>query len=206
MKKQNGLALLEVVIFLILISLGYIGWMNVRKNISEYDYAMQVARSLCFYKKAFGVYLQNKSEAGAVGGAVLSVWKKVDLKTIIKTDKADDRAWLKSYGYEYEFYENNKKGYIVLKRKNNNDVFSSRDYITRTVINAAAGFLSVSLFPFNGNPDEKTIVFGKEKNIHGAGDYYTLNTVTLNYIKSDVIAIVMVPDTITPFQECYYGF
>lgn len=61
MKQQHGLVLLEVVIFLILISLGYIGWMNVRKNISEYDYAMQVTRNLCFYKEKLGQYIKNNN-------------------------------------------------------------------------------------------------------------------------------------------------
>ncbi|EEW7009587.1 hypothetical protein D6W23_27750, partial [Escherichia coli] len=88
---------------------------------------------------------------------------------------------------------------------NDKDIYPERDYITRMVINAATGFLSVSLFPFNGKPDN--IKFNSSSNISGSDKYYTLEGVDLSkYNRNNVIAIVMVPETTTPFQECYYGF
>lgn len=196
MKQQHGLVLLEVVIFLILISLGYIGWMNVRKNISEYDYAMQIARNLCFYKEKLGQYINNNSNISTTS-------KKI---TFSDLGISNSSGYPVSYPeYNMELYVHGKTGYIVLLRANNRDIHAEQDFITRMVINSAAGFLSVSLFPFNGSPQNN--VFYKNSDISGPDGYYTLKGIDLSkYNKNDVIAIVMVPETLTPFQECYYGF
>ncbi|EJV3517992.1 hypothetical protein [Escherichia coli] len=194
MKQQHGLALLEVVIFLILISLGYIGWMNVRKNISEYDYAMQVTRNLCFYKEKLGQYIKNNS---------IKSTKKI---TFTDLGVSNLSGYPLSYPeYNMELYVNGNTGYIVLLRANNLNIHAEQDSITRMVINSAVGFLSVSLFPFNGSP--KNNLFHENSDISGPDGYYTLKGIDLSkYNKNDVIAIVMVPETLTPFQECYYGF
>ncbi|HBA8924941.1 TPA: hypothetical protein J1246_004338 [Escherichia coli] len=194
MKQQHGLVLLEVVIFLILISLGYIGWMNVRKHISEFDYAMQVTRNLCFYKEKLGQYIKNNTS---------SVDKEVSFSDLGINNSS---GYPESYPeYDMKFYVKNRSGYIILLRKNNLNIYSELDSITRMLINSAAGFLSVSLFPFNGVPQEN--IFKKKSDISGSDEYYTLKGVDLSqYNRSDVIAIVMVPETLTPFQECYYGF
>ncbi|WP_113305255.1 hypothetical protein [Escherichia coli] len=194
MKQQHGLVLLEVVIFLILISLGYIGWMNVRKNISEYDYAMQVTRNLCFYKEKLGQYIKNNS---------ITSTKKI---TFTDLGVSNSSGYPVSYPeYNMELYVNGNTGYIVLLRSNNLNIHAEQDSITRMVINSAVGFLSVSLFPFNGSPQNN--LFHKNSDISGPDGYYTLKGIDLSkYNKNDVIAIVMVPETLTPFQECYYGF
>lgn len=194
MKQQHGLVLLEVVIFLILISLGYIGWMNVRKNISEYDYAMQVTRNLCFYKEKLGQYIKNNS---------ITSTKKI---TFTDLGVSNSSGYPVSYPeYNMELYVNGNTGYIVLLRANNLNIHAEQDSITRMVINSAVGFLSVSLFPFNGSPQNN--LFHKNSDISGPDGYYTLKGIDLSkYNKNDVIAIVMVPETLTPFQECYYGF
>lgn len=195
-QQQRGLALLEVIIFLILISLGYIGWMNVRKHISDFDYAIQITRSLCFYKEKFAHYIKNNSSNA-------NVVKEVSLSDLGIVSSAGYPA---SYPeYDIKLYIKGKKGYIVLLKNNNRDINPERDSITRMVINAATGFLSVSLFPFNGKPDN--ITFNSNSNISGSDEYYTLKGIDLSkYNRNDVIAIVMVPEIITPFQECYYGF
>ncbi|EFI5243745.1 hypothetical protein ABJ952_004690 [Escherichia coli] len=197
MKQQHGLVLLEVVIFLILISLGYIGWMNVRKNISEYDYAMQVTRNLCFYKEKLGQYIKNNNNI------ISTSTKKI---TFSDLGISNSSGYPASYPeYNMELYVNGKTGYIVLLRANNLDIHAEQDSITRMVINSAVGFLSVSLFPFNGSPQNN--LFHKNSDISGPDGYYTLKGIDLSkYNKNDVIAIVMVPETLTPFQECYYGF
>ena len=194
MKQQHGVVLLEVVIFLILISLGYIGWMNVRKNISEYDYAMQVTRNLCFYKEKLGQYIKNNS---------ITSTKKI---TFTDLGVSNSSGYPVSYPeYNMELYVNGNTGYIVLLRANNLNIHAEQDSITRMVINSAVGFLSVSLFPFNGSPQNN--LFHKNSDISGPDGYYTLKGIDLSkYNKNDVIAIVMVPETLTPFQECYYGF
>ncbi|EET4496668.1 hypothetical protein ABRR10_004586 [Escherichia coli] len=196
MKQQHGMVLLEVVIFLILISLGYIGWMNVRKNISEFDYAMQVTRNLCFYKEKLGQYIKNN-------GMSSTSEKEV---TFSDLGISSSSGYPTSYPeFDMKLYIKGKSGYIVLLRNNNLGIYSELDSITRMLINAAAGFLSVSLFPFNGVP--KDINFNKNSNISGFDGYYTMKGIDLSrYNRSDVIAIVMVPETLTPFQECYYGF
>ena len=195
-RQQRGLALLEVIIFIILISLGYIGWMNVKKHISEFDYAMQVTRSLCFYKEKFAKYIKDNHYAQ-------NVVKEVSLSDLGIVSAAGYPASYPEYDIKLYFKKN--KGYIVLLRNNDKDIYPERDYITRMVINAATGFLSVSLFPFNGKPDN--IKFNSSSNISGSDEYYTLEGVDLSkYNRNNVIAIVMVPETTTPFQECYYGF
>ncbi|EIR8331108.1 hypothetical protein LXP46_004844, partial [Escherichia coli] len=60
MKRQNGIMLLEVAIFLVLLSLGYLSWMSVRKNVEQYDFSMQVARSLCYQQDMLSVYIKKK--------------------------------------------------------------------------------------------------------------------------------------------------
>ncbi|HFT9278799.1 TPA: hypothetical protein ACGS59_004750 [Escherichia coli] len=197
MKQQHGLVLLEVVIFLILISLGYIGWMNVRKNISEYDYAMQVTRNLCFYKEKLGQYIKT------IKNNSITSTKKI---TFTDLGVSNSSGYPVSYPeYNMELYVNGNTGYIVLLRANNLNIHAEQDSITRMVINSAVGFLSVSLFPFNGSPQNN--LFHKNSDISGPDGYYTLKGIDLSkYNKNDVIAIVMVPETLTPFQECYYGF
>ncbi|EFI0626635.1 hypothetical protein LIR38_22205 [Shigella sonnei] len=199
MKQQHGLVLLEVVIFLILISLGYIGWMNVRKNISEYDYAMQVTRNLCFYKEKLGQYIKNNITSTSTSTST----KKI---TFSDLDVSNSSGYPASYPeYNMDLYVKGNTGYIVLLRANNLDIHAEQDSITRMVINSAVGFLSVSLFPFNGSPQNN--LFHKPSDISGPDGYYTLKGIDLSkYNKNDVIAIVMVPETLTPFQECYYGF
>ncbi|EFC4117300.1 hypothetical protein E6R30_24320, partial [Escherichia coli] len=59
MKRQNGIMLLEVAIFLVLLSLGYLSWMSVRKNVEQYDFSMQVARSLCYQQNMLSVYIKS---------------------------------------------------------------------------------------------------------------------------------------------------
>lgn len=196
MKQQHGLVLLEIVIFLILISLGYIGWMNVRKNISEFDYAMQVTRNLCFYKEKLGQYIKNNN---------MSSTKEKEV-TFSDLGISNSSGYPTSYPeFDMKLYIKGKSGYIVLLRNNNLGVYSELDSITRMLINSAVGFLSVSLFPFNGTP--QNIKFNKNSNISGFDGYYTMKGIDLSrYNRSDVIAIVMVPEILTPFQECYYGF
>lgn len=170
--------------------------MNVRKNISEYDYAMQVTRNLCFYKEKLGQYIKNNN-------IISTSTKKI---TFSDLGIRNSSGYPTSYPeYNMELYVNGKTGYIVLLRANNLDIHAEQDSITRMVINSAVGFLSVSLFPFNGSPQNN--LFHKNSDISGPDGYYTLKGIDLSkYNKNDVIAIVMVPETLTPFQECYYGF
>lgn len=198
MKQQHGLVLFEIVIFLILISLGYVGWMNVRKHVSEFDYAMQIARNLCFYKEKLGQYIKENTTISD-----FDVEKEVSFSDL---GISKESGYPESYPrYNMKFYVKGSSGYIVLSKDNNGDIYSEQDSITSMVINSAAGFLSVSLFPFNGKPQNN--FFKENSDISGVGDYYNLNNVDLSkYSSSSVIAIVMVPETLTPFQECYYGF
>ncbi|EQA0898848.1 hypothetical protein A6C84_004565 [Escherichia coli] len=196
MKQQHGLVLLEVVIFLILISLGYIGWLNVKKNISEFDYAMQVTRSLCFYKEKLWRYINDNHNS-------TTTTKEI---TFSDLNISNSSGYPLSYpSYEIKLYVKGSTGYIILLRNDNHNIYSEQDYINRAVINAATGFLSVSLYPFNEKPQNN--IFNRNSNITGVDGYYTIKDVNLSkFSQSNVIAIVMVPETLTPFQECYYGF
>ena len=95
-QQQRGLALLEVIIFLILISLGYIGWMNVRKHISDFDYAIQITRSLCFYKEKFAHYIKNNSSNA----------------NVVKEVSLSDLGIVSSAGYPASYPEYDIKLYI----------------------------------------------------------------------------------------------
>ena len=66
MKRQNGIMLLEVAIFLVLLSLGYLSWMSVRKNVEQYDFSMQVARSLCYQQDMLSVYIKKKKASSPI--------------------------------------------------------------------------------------------------------------------------------------------
>ncbi|EMW3203336.1 hypothetical protein AAEU23_004718 [Escherichia coli] len=195
MRQQQGLALLEVVIFLILISLGYIGWMNIRKNVSEFDYAMQMSRSLCYYKEHLIKYIKsNPTKNGKVTFSDLGISNSSGYPSFYPE-------------YKFDFYANSGAAYIIVSAYNNNNTNFMHYYLTRMVLNSSVGFLSTSLFPFNGRPENINIFNDKNSDISSLKDYFTLKNINLsNYRPEEVIAVVLIPKIISPYQECYYGF
>ncbi len=200
MKHERGFALLEVVIFLILLCMGYIGWMNQKKSVAEVDYELQLSRSLCYYRELFSSYIQqnkNSITAGTVSFSALGI--------------EEQSGYPSGYpGYQVEFHvTNNLDGYILLLKEKQNNVSSfDDDYQIRSILNASLGIFSVPPYPLS----DDNILYGdhidsKMKTVSVYNNYYKLSGVDLSgYDIAKIMAIVVVPEKVTPFQECYNGF
>ncbi|MED8997484.1 hypothetical protein RCM47_24330 [Escherichia coli] len=194
--REQGLALLEVVIFLILISLGYIGWMEQKKNVTGVDFSLQLSRTLCFYREALVRYIQEKNPTSA--GEVLFSDMGIDDPLGILSENQK---------YQAKFYVTGKSsGYILLIKKKKSDSVTDDDYQLRTILSASLGIFSVPPYPYTDNIYDGHVDYDNKK-ITVYNDYYSLSNVDLSGHDADsIMAIVIVPETVTPFQECYYGF
>ncbi len=192
-KRERGLALLEVVIFLILICLGYIGWMEQKKNVTMVDYSLQLSRTLCYYRELLVRYIQEK---------------KINVpNTVSFSELGIDNPLGVLSGYQAEFHVTGESsGYILLIKKKKSNSATDDDYQLRTILSASLGVFSVPPYPYTENIYDGHVDYDNKK-ITVYNDYYSLSNVDLSEHDADsIMAIVIVPKTVTPFQECYYGF
>ena len=198
--------LLEVAIFLVLLSLGYLSWMNVRKNVEQYDFSMQVARSLCYQQNMLSVYITSsqittgKGDFTAIPFDLLSkVITLIDNETPLeysyymvnnsnsRQSKIDSKDILQKY-----IQTSKVKAIVVLSVKNG----KVPEYLRK--------YLAASLGIFGAIP-----VRDNNNNISLRNDFFDVSVLEHqmpgNIRLDDVIAVALIPEISSPYQTCFYG-
>ncbi|ELW9075943.1 hypothetical protein SIN95_004255 [Escherichia coli] len=210
MKRQNGIILLEVAIFLVLLSLGYLSWMSVRKNIEQYDFSMQVARSLCYQQDMLSVYLKKKGASSSITtgnedftaipfNSLSDVIGLIDNETPLKysyyivNDSNSSQSNIDSKDKLQKYIRTSKvKAIVVLSVKNG----KVPEYLRK--------YLAASLGIFGAIP-----VRNNNNIISLRNDFFDISVLERqmpgNIELDDVIAVALIPEISSPYQTCFYG-
>lgn len=209
MKRQNGIMLLEVAIFLVLLSLGYLSWMSVRKNVEQYDFSMQVARSLCYQQDMLSVYIKKKKDSppittGNEGLTAIPFNSLSDVITLI-----DNKTPLK---YSY---------YMVNNSKSSQSNIDSEDKLQKYIQTSKVKAIVVLSVKNGKVPEYLRKYLAASLGIFGAIPVHDNNFISLrndffdvsvlerqmqgNIRLDDVIAVALIPEIPSPYQTCFYG-
>lgn len=209
MKRQNGIMLLEVAIFLVLLSLGYLSWMSVRKNVEQYDFSMQVARSLCYQQDMLSVYIEKKKDSppkttGNEGLTAIPFNSLSDVITLI-----DNKTPLK-YSYYMVNNSNSSQSNIYSKDKLQKYIQTSKvkAIVVLSVKNGKVPeylrkYLAASLGIFGAIPVRDNNIISLRNDFF---DVSVLERQMQGKIGLDnVIAVALIPEIPSPYQTCFYG-
>lgn len=212
MKRQNGIMLLEVAIFLVLLSLGYLSWMSVRKNVEQYDFSMQVARSLCYQQDMLSVYIKKKKApsqitTGNEGLTAIPFDLLSDVITLI-----DNKTPLK---YSYYMVNNSNSTQSNINSKDKLQKYIQTSKVKAIVVLSVRNgkvpeylrkYLAASLGIFGAIPvrDNNNIISLRN-------DFFDVSVLEHqmqgngNIKLDDVIAVALIPEISSPYQTCFYG-
>lgn len=205
MKRQNGIMLLEVAIFLVLLSLGYISWMSVRKNVEQYDFSMQVARSLCYQQNMLSVYITSSQiTTGKEDFTTIPFDKLSNVITLI-----DNETPLK---YSYYMVNNSNSSQSKIDSKDILQKYIQTSKVKAIVVLSVKNgkvpeylrkYLAASLGIFGAIP-----VRDNNNNISLRNDFFDVSVLEHlpgNIELDDVIAVALIPEISSPYQTCFYG-
>ncbi|EFA7330032.1 hypothetical protein ABUO95_004449 [Escherichia coli] len=210
MKRQNGIMLLEVAIFLVLLSLGYLSWMSVRKNVEQYDFSMQVARSLCYQQDMLSVYIKkNKASppitTGNEGLTAIPFNLLSDVITLI-----DNKTPLE---YSYYMVNNSNSSQSNINSKDKLQKYIQTSKVKAIVVLSVKNgkvpeylrkYLAASLGIFGAIP-----VRDNNNNISLRNDFFDVSVLDRQMQGKieldDVIAVALIPEIFSPYQTCFYG-
>lgn len=212
MKRQNGIMLLEVAIFLVLLSLGYLSWMSVRKNVEQYDFSMQVARSLCYQQDMLSVYIEKNKEKNkdspqiTTGNEDLTAIPFNSLSDVITL--IDNKTPLK-YSYYMVNNSNSSQSNIYSKDKLQKYIQTSKvkAIVVLSVKNGKVPeylrkYLAASLGIFGAIPVRDNNIISLRN------DFFDVSVLERQMQKiglDDVIAVALIPEIPSPYQTCFYG-
>ena len=201
--------LLEVAIFLVLLSLGYLSWMSVRKNVEQYDFSMQVARSLCYQQDMLSVYIKKKKDSppittGNEGLTAIPFNSLSDVITLI-----DNKTPLK---YSY---------YMVNNSNSSQSNIDSEDKLQKYIQTSKVKAIVVLSVKNGKVPEYLRKYLAASLGIFGAIPVHDNNFISLrndffdvsvlerqmqgNIRLDDVIAVALIPEIPSPYQTCFYG-
>ncbi|HCJ6139650.1 TPA: hypothetical protein NU549_004852 [Escherichia coli] len=204
MKRQNGIMLLEVAIFLVLLSLGYLSWMSVRKNVEQYDFSMQVARSLCYQQNMLSVYIKSLPiTTGNQGLTAIPFDLFRNVITLI------DKTPLK---YSYYMVNNSNSSQSKIDSKDKLQKYIQTSKVKAIVVLSVRNgkvpeylrkYLAASLGIFGAIPVRDN------NNISLRNDFFDVSVLEHqmqgNIELDDVIAVALIPEISSPYQTCFYG-
>ena len=209
MKRQNGIMLLEVAIFLVLLSLGYLSWMSVRKNVEQYDFSMQVARSLCYQQDMLSVYIKRKKDSLPIttGNEGLTAIPFDLLNDVIPL--IDNKTPLK---YSYYMVNNSNSSQSNINTKDKLQKYIQTSKVKAIVVLSVKNgkvpeylrkYLAASLGIFGAIPV-------RDNNIISLRNDFFDVSVLERHMKGkieldDVIAVALIPEIPSPYQTCFYG-
>lgn len=209
MKRQNGIMLLEVAIFLVLLSLGYLSWMSVRKNVEQYDFSMQVARSLCYQQDMLSVYIEKNKDSPQIttGNEDLTAIPFNSLSDVITL--IDNETPLK-YSYYMVNNSNSSQSNIYSKDKLQKYIQTSKvkAIVVLSVKNGKVPeylrkYLAASLGIFGAIPVRDNNIISLRNDFF---DVSVLERQMQGKIGlDDVIAVALIPEIPSPYQTCFYG-
>ncbi|EEV8085285.1 hypothetical protein FQY73_25220 [Escherichia coli] len=210
MKRQNGIMLLEVAIFLVLLSLGYLSWMSVRKNVEQYDFSMQVARSLCYQQDMLSVYIKKKEASSPIttGNEDFTAIQFNSLRDVISL--IDNKTPLK---YSYYMVNNSNSSQSNINSKDKLQKYIQTSKIKAIVVLSVKNgkvpeylrkYLAASLGIFGAIP-----VRDNNNMISLRNDFFDISALEHqmpgNIKLDDVIAVALIPEISSPYQTCFYG-
>lgn len=210
MKRQNGIVLLEVAIFLVLLSLGYLSWMSVRKNVEQYDFSMQVARSLCYQQDMLSVYIKKKEASSPIttGNEDFTAIQFNSLRDVISL--IDNKTPLK---YSYYMVNNSNSSQSNINSKDKLQKYIQTSKIKAIVVLSVKNgkvpeylrkYLAASLGIFGAIP-----VRDNNNMISLRNDFFDISALEHqmpgNIKLDDVIAVALIPEISSPYQTCFYG-
>lgn len=208
MKRQNGIMLLEVAIFLVLLSLGYLSWMSVRKNVEQYDFSMQVARSLCYQQDMLSVYIKKKEASSPIttGNEDFTAIQFNSLRDVISLI---DNTPLK---YSYYMVNNSNSSQSNINSKDRLQKYIQTSKIKAIVVLSVKNgkvpeylrkYLAASLGIFGAIPvrDNNMISLRNDFFDISALEHQIPGNIKLD----DVIAVALIPEISSPYQTCFYG-
>ncbi|EFF9719236.1 hypothetical protein ACKKLJ_003407 [Escherichia coli] len=208
MKRQNGIMLLEVAIFLVLLSLGYLSWMSVRKNVEQYDFSMQVARSLCYQQDMLSVYIKKKEASSPIttGNEDFTAIQFNSLRDVISLI---DNTPLK---YSYYMVNNSNSSQSNINSKDRLQKYIQTSKIKAIVVLSVKNgkvpeylrkYLAASLGIFGAIPvrDNNMISLRNDFFDISALEHQMPGNIKLD----DVIAVALIPEISSPYQTCFYG-
>ncbi|EFF0542376.1 hypothetical protein CCV26_004615 [Escherichia coli] len=209
MKRQNGIMLLEVAIFLLLLSLGYLSWMSVRKNVEQYDFSMQVARSLCYQQDMLSVYIKKKKDSlpittGNEGLTAIPFNSLSDVITLI-----DNETPLK---YSYYMVNNSNSSQSNIDSEDKLQKYIQTSKVKAIVVLSVKNgkvpeylrkYLAASLGIFGAIPVRDSNIISLRNDFF---DVSVLERQMQGKIGlDDVIAVALIPEIPSPYQTCFYG-
>lgn len=209
MKRQNGIMLLEVAIFLVLLSLGYLSWMSVRKNVEQYDFSMQVARSLCYQQNMLSVYIKKKEASSPIttGNEDFTAIQFNSLRDVIRL--IDNKTPLK---YSYYMVNNSKSSQSNINSKDKLQKYIQTSKVKAIVVLSVKNgkvpeylrkYLAASLGIFGAIPVRDNNMISLRNDFF---DISALGHQMPGNIKlDDVIAVALIPEISSPYQTCFYG-
>lgn len=210
MKRQNGIMLLEVAIFLVLLSLGYLSWMSVRKNVEQYDFSMQVARSLCYQQDMLSFYIKKKKSSLPIttGNEDFTAIQFNSLRDVIRL--IDNKTPLK---YSYYMVNNSNSSQSNIDSKDELQKYIQTSKIKAIVVLSVKNgkvpeylrkYLAASLGIFGAVP-----VVHDNNMISLRNDFFDISALEHkmpgNIKLDDVIAVALIPEISSPYQTCFYG-
>lgn len=209
MKRQNGIMLLEVAIFLVLLSLGYLSWMSVRKNVEQYDFSMQVARSLCYQQDMLSVYIKKKEASSSIttGNEDFTAIQFNSLRDVISL--IDNKTPLK---YSYYMVNNSNSSQSTINSKDKLQKYIQTSKIKAIVVLSVKNgkvpeylrkYLAASLGIFGAIPvrDNNMVSLRNDFFDISALEHQMPGNIKLD----DVIAVALIPEISSPYQTCFYG-
>lgn len=211
MKRQNGIMLLEVAIFLVLLSLGYLSWMSVRKNVEQYDFSMQVARSLCYQQDMLSVYIKKKEKEASLpittGNEDFTAIQFNSLRDVISL--IDNKTPL---NYSYYMVNNSNSSQSTINSKDKLQKYIQTSKIKAIVVLSVKNgkvpeylrkYLAASLGIFGAIPvrDNNMISLRNDFFDISALEHKMPGNIKLD----DVIAVALIPEISSPYQTCFYG-
>lgn len=209
MKRQNGIMLLEVAIFLVLLSLGYLSWMSVRKNVEQYDFSMQVARSLCYQQDMLSVYIKKKKDSLPIttGNEDLTAIPFNSLSDVITL--IDNETPLK---YSYYMVNNSNSSQSNIDSKDKLQKYIQTSKVKAIVVLSVKNgkvpeylrkYLAASLGIFGAIPVRDNNIISLRNDFF---DVSVLERQMQGKIRlDDVIAVALIPEIPSPYQTCFYG-
>ena len=201
--------LLEVAIFLVLLSLGYLSWMSVRKNVEQYDFSMQVARSLCYQQDMLSVYIKRKKDSLPIttGNEGLTAIPFDLLNDVIPL--IDNKTPLK---YSYYMVNNSNSSQSNINPKDKLQKYIQTSKVKAIVVLSVKNgkvpeylrkYLAASLGIFGAIPVSDNNIISLRN------DFFDVSVLE-RHMKGkieldDVIAVALIPEIPSPYQTCFYG-
>ncbi len=201
--------LLEVAIFLVLLSLGYLSWMSVRKNVEQYDFSMQVARSLCYQQDMLSVYIKKKKDSLPIttGNEDLTAIPFNSLSDVITL--IDNETPLK---YSYYMVNNSNSSQSNIDSKDKLQKYIQTSKVKAIVVLSVKNgkvpeylrkYLAASLGIFGAIPVRDNNIISLRNDFF---DVSVLERQMHGKIRlDDVIAVALIPEIPSPYQTCFYG-